>query len=115
MKIKSILFTTVHTITFLFVTTPIIVQGSVKSDNAALQEMAGKQISEVLTVWLQIGAASMILPIIAGGLLIMTGGGNPRVVSTGKSLVLGSGIAIALLLSSYVVTKLFLSIFGLSF
>lgn len=113
MKIKSILFTTLHTLTFLFVT-PIIVQGSVKSENAALKEMAGTQISEVLTVWLQIGTASMILPIIAGALLIMTGAGNPRVISTGKALVLGSGVTIALLLSSYGVTRLMLGIFGLS-
>lgn len=113
MKIKSIFYTILYTLTFLFVT-PIIVQGSVTSDNAALKEMVGKQIQEVLGTWLQIGSASMILPIIAGALLIMTGAGNPRVVATGKALVLGSGITIALLLSSYVVTRLMLGIFGLS-
>lgn len=112
-KFKSILFTTLHTLTFLFLT-PIIVQGSVKSDNAALKEMVGTQISEVLGIWLKIGSASMVLPIIAGALLIITGAGNPRIVTTGKALVLGSGITIALLLSSYGVTKLMLSIFGLS-
>lgn len=113
MKIKSISFTTLHTLTFLFLT-PIIVQGSVKSDNEALKVMAGKQIQEVLDTWLQIGAVSMLLPIIAGALLIMTGAGNPRVVSTGKALVMGSGITIALLLSSYGVTRLILGVFGLS-
>lgn len=84
------------------------------SSNEQMAKAVGKQIQEVLNIWIGIGTASMILPIIAGAALIILAGTNPKLVRSGKSLVLGSGITIALLLSTYVITELILRIFGMS-
>lgn len=82
--------------------------------NDQLKLVVGKEIKEVLDVWIGIGAAAMILVIIAGAGIMVVSGTNNQLRTAGKATVLGAGITITLLLSTYVIVQLFLSMFGLS-
>ncbi|MCK1999903.1 hypothetical protein MZM54_00715 [[Brevibacterium] frigoritolerans] len=118
MKLKNLIYF-ISTNLFLLMMMPTFVEAKQAtpdrlSTNEQMAKAVGKQIQEVLNVWIGIGTASMILSIIAGAALIILAGTNPKLVRSGKSLVLGSGITIALLLSTYVITELILRIFGMS-
>lgn len=96
----------------IFLASPLFVQA--KADpNDKLKEEVGKQVLEVVDVWIKIGMVTMILPIIAGAALMILSATNHKLVQSGKSLVLGSGIVITLLASSYGIIRIILSIFGL--
>ena len=94
----------------IFLASPLFVQASA---NEELKAKVGKQVLEVLDVWITIGIVTMILPIIAGAALMILAATNHKLVQSGKSLVLGSGIVIALLGSSYAIIRIILNIVGL--
>jgi hypothetical protein len=110
-KFKFFSFSIFNTL-LLFIASPLFVQAK-SSANDKLKEVVVKQITEVIDVWISIAAATMILPIIAGGALMVLSGTNHKLATSGKSLVLGSGVTIALLGSVYVIVRIFLGIFGL--
>lgn len=110
MYIKTIYKTLLNSI-LLFLIFPTTV---LFASNDELRNETGKQIKEVLDVWIQIGSASMILVIIAGAAIMIISGDNPKRRTIGKSTVLGAGITITLLYSTYVIVELVLKIFGMS-
>lgn len=114
-KLKFLMLSTFNVIV-LFLASPLFVQAKGASSSAAndkLKAEVAKQVLEVIDVWIWIGIGSMILPIIAGAGLMILSATNHKLVQTGKSLVLGSLIVIALLGSSYAIIRIILSIFGL--
>ncbi|MDU9693887.1 hypothetical protein O0Q50_22155 [Priestia aryabhattai] len=113
-KLKFIIFGVLNTF-ILFVSSPLFVLADSSSEaaNAKLKAAVETQIVEVMDAWIKIGLATMLLPIIAGGALMMMAGANIKLATSGKSLVLGSGITILLLSSAYAIIRIFLGIFGL--
>ncbi len=110
-KLKFWVLSTFNVVVF-FLASPLFVQA--KADpNDKLKDEVGKQVLEVVDVWIKIGMVTMILPIIAGAALMILSATNHKLVQSGKSLVLGSGIVITLLASSYGIIRIILSIFGL--
>ncbi|NGY88819.1 hypothetical protein F6Y05_38205 [Bacillus megaterium] len=110
-KLKFLVLSTFNII-IIFLASPMFVQAKGDS-NEKLQAEVTKQILEVVDAWIKIGIVSMLLPIVAGATLMILSATNHRLVQSGKSLVLGSGIVIALLGSSYGIIRIILSIFGL--
>jgi hypothetical protein len=50
--------------------------------------------------------------LVLGGVMIMFAGGSPKTMSTGKSMILGAVIGIAIVLGAYLIVNTFLSIIG---
>lgn len=84
------------------------------SDNSKLAEQVSKQVLEVINAWGLIALGLMVLGIVAGAGIIITGAGNPKMLQSGKLTVFICGISITLLLSIYVIIRLVMSLTGLS-
>lgn len=95
----------------LFLVSPVNVFAA---DNAQLKADVGLQVKEVLDVWIGIASGAMLLGMIGGAGMIIMSATNERLRTAGKSVVIGSGVSITLLLSTYVIVALILSLFGLS-
>lgn len=113
-QIKLTLLTALNTFILYIFTGQIALAESTASYNSQLQRNVGKQIKEVLDVWINVAAASMILVIISGAAMLILSGNDPRMKTAGKSTVLGAGVTITLLYSIYIVVEMILRIFGMS-
>jgi hypothetical protein len=116
-KLKTVSFGIFNLLFLIFLTPTILLaknENGITHPNDVLKYETGKQIKEVLDVWILIGSSAMILVIIAGAAILVLSGTNPRMRTVGKTTVLGAGLTITLLLSTYVIVQLFLKLFGLS-